>query len=52
MFRVLKQGGILLFNVSKLDNDPGNEILPSMEKIIQAMVDDGRCEIVETVRML
>ena len=47
--RILKAGGILIFNISKLGNDPTDKVMPALREIIRGMVDDGQCEIVETV---
>ena len=49
--RILKPGGILIFNIAKLDNDPTDKVMPALRKIIHGMADNGQCEIVETVRI-
>ena len=49
MIRVLKPGGILLFNVAKLEYDKDDIAIPAVQELMNKMVSDNRCKLIEKV---
>ena len=49
MIRILKPGGILLFNITQLDCDKDNLVASSTQKLMNRMVLENRCKLIEEI---
>ena len=49
MIRVLTPGGILLFNVSRLECDKDNSAVTAVQEFMKKMVSENRCQILEEI---
>jgi len=47
MIRVLKPGGIFLFNVSRLVFDKNNVAIPAIQEFMNQMMSENRCKLVQ-----